>query len=239
MKKPLALIGCECSDAVTDAFQKIGFDARSCDLKPSENGRASHIVGDVVEAILSLPRWDFIGLHPDCSALAVSGNGTYAKGKEKYHVRLQSLTWTVGLYHLARSRSDHGYLENPRGILSSVGGLPPSQSIQPYDFGEDASKTTCLWSWGVPPLKGTSYHPGKYACPCGHTFEEDLGKYGCPNCEGEEGAARLIWGNQTASGQNKLAPGPNRKTDRARTYPGISDAFADQWGLFILNRFNS
>jgi hypothetical protein len=64
----------------------------------------------------------------------------------------------------------------------------------------------------------------------GYRFDLSLGKYGCPNCCGDSGAARQVWGNQTGSGQNRLGPSPDRWKIRSATYPGIAEAFADQWG---------
>jgi hypothetical protein len=61
-------------------------------------------------------------------------------------------------------------------------------------------------------------------------FEYALGKYGCPNCGGANGAARPIWGNQTPGGQNKLGPSKDRWKLRSKTYQGIADAMAEQWG---------
>lgn len=230
------MIGCECSGIVRDALRAIGIDAWSCDLKPCEKGSPYHIQGDVMEAIKSREQWSMIGLHPECTCMTVSGNHVYALGKPRHHERVAAVEWTVALWDLARSRSAHGYLENPMGVLPTMGGMKGYQQIQPYDFGEDASKNTCLWLWGLPPLQPTKYHPGQYACKCGYRFEEILGAYGCANCEGDSGPAKLVWGNQTASGQNRLAPGPNRKADRSRTYPGIAQAFADQWGRLVLKK---
>jgi hypothetical protein len=64
---------------------------------------------------------------------------------------------------------------------------------------------------------------------CGSELPEGVGKYGCPNCNGEK-AARPRWGNQTDSGQNKLAPSADRWKKRSETFSGIADAMASQWG---------
>jgi hypothetical protein len=93
-------------------------------------------------------------------------------------------------------------IENPVGILSRVW-RRPDQTIQPWQFGHNASKATCLWLKGLPPLEPTDVLPGGRS-------------------------ARR--GNQTASGQNNLSPGPERWKIRAQTYQGIADAMAAQWG---------
>ena len=225
-----ALIGCECSGTVRDAFRRESIPTWSCDIKPCEKGSKYHLQGDIISAVLSAPQWDFIGLHPDCTALTVAGNHVYAEGKPKWGVRLQAVEWTVELFNLAKSKAKCGYLENPMGVLSTLGGMPKPQIIQPYNFGENASKKTCLWIWGLPQLKNTIYYPGQHACSCGHRSEELEGITTCPDCGKKK---KLIWGNQTPSGQNKLSPSPNRKADRSRTYPGIADAMAQQWGEIL------
>jgi len=97
-------------------------------------------------------------------------------------------------------------IENPIGIMSTLF-RKPDQIIQPWQFGDDASKATCLWLRGLPLLK-----PTKIIAP------------------------RLVngrprWGNQTDSGQNKLPPSTDRATLRSITYPGIAAAMADQWSV--------
>ena len=99
--------------------------------------------------------------------------------------------------------------------------------IQPYDFGEDASKATCLWLKGLPKLQPTKHVQGRLVC-CGMVLPEGAGKYGCPNCCGEH-SAKERWGNQTDSGQNKISPSKDRWKIRSTTYLGIAQAMTDQW----------
>jgi hypothetical protein len=95
-------------------------------------------------------------------------------------------------------------LENPVGVLSSQSKLgPATQHIQPYQFGHAESKKTGLWLRDLPPLVPTNI----------------LDKPACG-----------YWENQTASGQNKLPPSPERQKLRSRTYTGIAQAMAAQWG---------
>lgn len=91
-------------------------------------------------------------------------------------------------------------LENPVSVISSRI-RRPDQIIQPYQFGHPESKKTCLWLKGLPPLTPT-----------------------------DELRHRGQWENQTPSGQNKLGPSPDRWKIRSKTYPGIANAMADQWG---------
>ena len=188
-----ALIGCECSGVVRDAFRAIGIDAWSCDLKPCEKGSEFHIEGDVVEAIGSR-EWDFIGLHPDCTKLAVSGNRWYGFGTPGYNARCGSIIWTRSLWKLATSQCDHVYLENPVGVLSNVEEMPKPFYIQPWQFGHGETKKTGLWLHGLPKLIPTNVVQGR---------------------------EQRVW---------RMGPGENRKTERSRTYQGIADAMAEQWG---------
>jgi hypothetical protein len=115
-------------------------------------------------------------------------------------------------------------IENPVGVLSAYLGKP--QVIQPYRFGDDASKATCLWLKGLAPLRPTAFVEPRWVC-CGIHLSEEVGRYGCPNCHGEK-KPRPRWGNQTDSGQNKLTPSDDRWKERSRTYPGIAAALAQQ-----------
>lgn len=99
-------------------------------------------------------------------------------------------------------------IENPVGYMSSYF-RKPDQYIQPYEFGDDASKKTGLWLRGLPKLVPTERVDGRIV-------------------NGKE-----RWANQTDSGQNRLAPGPERAKDRSVTYPGIADAIVDQWGRLL------
>lgn len=104
--------------------------------------------------------------------------------------------------------------ENPIGCLSTRY-RKPDQIIQPWQFGDDASKATCLW---LKNLKRLTVDPS----------QRRLGRL----VEWPRGSGKMVerWSNQTDSGQNKLAPSENRAALRAETYPGIADAFAETWG---------
>jgi len=198
------LIGCEYSGVVREAFRKKGHRVYSCDLLPADDNSEWHIQNDVVKAINESFNWDLIILHPPCTALAVSGNAHYAPGKPKYSERLASLEWTISLWETAKEKAQMVALENPVGILSNYLGKP--STVQPYEFGHDASKKTCLWLHNLLPLSPTCYIKPRIV----------------------NGMKR--WGNQTDSGQNKLPPSDDRWKIRSTTYQGIADAMADQWG---------
>jgi hypothetical protein len=96
-------------------------------------------------------------------------------------------------------------IENPVSMISTWI-RKPEQIIQPWQFGHDASKKTCLWLQNLPPLRPTEIVEPRIV------------------------NGRKRWGNQTNSGQNRLSPSPDRWKIRSATYAGIAGAMADQWG---------
>lgn len=221
------LIACEFSGTVRDAFIAKGHDAVSCDLLPTEKP-GPHIQGDVLDVLED--GWDMMIAHPPCTYLCSSGlhwNKRVPGREEQTHEAMMFVFNLMGEGSIA-----HGIpkiaLENPIGRIGTAY-RKADQIIQPWQFGHDASKQTCLWLRGLPLLRPTKLIDPAYGCSCGHRFPLELGKYGCPNCGGD-GKARQIWGNQTPTGQNKLGPSPDRWALRSLTYPGIAEAMADQWG---------
>lgn len=200
------LIGCERSGVVRDAFRALGYDAVSCDLVDTES-EGPHIKGDVLLALDSRV-WDLFIVFPDCTFLCNSGihwnnRGRGWEGTEKAVKFVE---------RLMQSPVKRMALENPMGILSTRI-RKPDQRIQPYQFGADASKETCLWLKGLPPLVPT--------------------KYVAPRLVEYQGKLVKRWANQTDSGQNKLAPSEQRAMNRARTYDGIAAAMAAQWSRLL------
>lgn len=95
-------------------------------------------------------------------------------------------------------------IENPVSVISSRI-RKPDQIVQPWQFGHDASKTTCLWLKGLPTLTPTKMVEPRVI------------------------NGRKRWGNQTDSGQNRLGPSPDRWKIRSATFQGIAQAMAQQW----------
>lgn len=237
------LIACEASGVIRRAFAARGWNAWSCDLKPSEDNSPMHHQGDIFEYLTSfgtgypnskatLPFHAMIA-HPECRFLCSSGlhwlTPRYDKitrrikyGEEKRVAERTQKTadalnfaqrlWELNIPHIA--------LENSIGRLSIRIGKP-TQIIQPYQFGHDASKATALWLKNLPKLIPTQLIPGRRVPR--ETFN---------------GPNRFRWANQTDSGQNRLGPDKageegKRSADRARTYPGIAEAMADQWTFYF------
>lgn len=216
------LVACEFSGTVRAAFRARGFDAWSCDLLPADDNDPHHIQTDALTLLGN--GWHLLIAHPPCTDLAVSGARYFAQ-KRADGRQARALEFFRALADAPIKRRA---IENPIGICSTQY-RKPEQIIHPWQFGHAESKTTCLWLAGLPPLMPTKIMQQPYRCPCGHSFEAALGKYGCPNCAGENVAAPC-WENQTPSGQNKLPPSPDRWKLRAKTYQGIAEAMAQQWG---------
>lgn len=216
------LIGCEESQTVTMMFRKRGFNAFSNDLKDCSGGHAEfHLKMDVIEAIDLMP-WDFIGLHPVCTKMTLSGNRHYGVGKPRHQERIDSVEWTISLWEKATSKCNHVYMENPMGAMNGDPRLPKPQIIQPYYFGDEFQKTTCLWLHGLPPL----FHSPQDDLFSKKTHVDKGEMYVSPS-----GKVMPKWYAVTStSGGNEK----NREI-RSKTFPGIAKAMADQWGEFIKN----
>jgi len=150
------LIAMEYSGVSRKAFEKLSatnsfnWNVVSCDLLPADDGAANHIQGDALDVIKS-KHWDFILIHPPCTALAVSGNAWYGKGMVKNAARLEAIKWTTDLWELVCDYSDYAVMENPVGVLP----FKPTQYVQPYEFGHPESKKTGLWLHNLPKLQAT------------------------------------------------------------------------------------
>lgn len=140
------LIGCEFSGIVRDAFIRLGADAVSCDLLPSESAAGPHIQGDVRD-LLGAP-WDLAIFHPPCTHLAVSGARWW---KDKQVEQAEALEFVRVLLAAPIPRIA---LENPVSIISTAV-RPPDQIVQPWWFGHAETKATCLWLKGLPLLQKT------------------------------------------------------------------------------------
>jgi hypothetical protein len=232
------LIACEYSGRVRDAFTALGHDAMSCDLFPSD-APGKHYQGNVFD--LDLSEFDLMVAHPPCTFLTGAAEWAFVDtpmiqgklrnikkgtviGEARRQARVQALDFVKMLWD---APIDKICIENPVGVITkSLPEMGRPQYIQQYWFGEDASKKTGLWLKNLPQIKPTKMINGRMVC-CGETLTD---KYGCPNCEGY-GRIFHRWGNQTNSGQNKLAPSADRWKIRSTTPQGIADAMAVQWGI--------
>lgn len=227
------LITHEASATVRDAFRARGHDAWSCDLRACERDDSWHIRGDAIAAIRR-GGWDLVIMHCDCTYLCSSGQHWVKRGRIEADGRPRAAHVEEAVQHVydcwdacEEAGVEHRVLESSIGILSTRW-RKPDQIIQPNQYGADASKGTCFWLRRLPRLKPTLFVEPRLVCSgCRKVFE--YGQHKCPHCLSERFKPR--WANQTNSGQNKLPPGdPNRWMDHARTYPGVADAMAEQWG---------
>lgn len=139
------LIACEFSGIVREAFRALGHEAYSCDILPTEDN-GFHIQDDVRRIIND--DWDIMIAHPPCTHLAVSG-ARWFKGKEKE--QQEALDF---VRFLLDAPIEKICLENPISIISTHI-RKPDQIIQPWQYGHEETKSTCLWLKGLPRLVPT------------------------------------------------------------------------------------
>jgi hypothetical protein len=169
------------------------------------------------------PNWDLMVAHPPCTYLTCSAEWAYNDPDFErypgvgYHQKIKAETLAGEARRHAREEAKNFFLalrnapiqqiaiENPIGCLSKL--EKPTQIIQPWMFGDDASKSTCLWLKGLIPLKSTNVVPPRMV------------------------GTRPRWANQCDNGQNKLSPSNDRWKIRSKTYQGIADAIGEQWGM--------
>lgn len=213
------LIACEESQAITKEFRRLGHDAFSCDLLPCSGGHPEwHFqtsVFDIIDA-----DWDLMIAHPPCTFMAGSSVQWLSHPEDrhlpyeerrphpKYPNRRQDLADSVefvkALYNAPIPRVA---IENPVGLLSSLW-MKPTQIVQPYHFGDEATKTTCLWMKNLPLLEHTNV-VGKGERT---TFAS--------------GKSHPAW---YAEALSKAKTKEERQTLRSKTFPGMARAIAEQW----------
>jgi hypothetical protein len=200
------LVACEYSGTVRDAFISMGHEAMSCDLLPTDVP-GPHYQGDVFDIINQ--GWDMMIAHPPCTYLCVSGLHWNKRVEGRDAKTDEALEFVKKLLDAPIQRIA---LENPVGCISKRI-RKPEQIIQPYEYGDDAAKKTCLWLKNLPKLRPTDRVRGrKVKTPSGKIVER--------------------WSNQCDNfGQDKTPPSPDRWKIRSKTWQGIADAMASQWGI--------
>ena len=187
------LIACEFSGVVREAFRAKGCDAWSCDLLPTDIP-GNHIQGDVEKYLAD--DWNLMIAHPPCTHLAVSGAKWW---KNKQSQQEEALDF---VRMLLDAPIDRIALENPVGKISTAI-RKPDQIVQPWMFGDEATKTTCLWLKNLPLLTPTHI----------------VGK----------GTRHVTKGGNSLPTWYNLPPSPDRWKLRSITFPGFAKAMADQW----------
>lgn len=194
------LVACEFSGVVRDAFAARGHDAWSCDLLPSERG-GQHIQRDVLEALHGA--WDLMIAHPPCTYLSYAGLRWFKTQPDRYRLRDEAMQFFMRLFNAQIPRV---CVENPRGFPCRLF-RKPDQVIHPYYFGDTEQKATCLWLRGLPKLQDTiiQFPP-------------------LPKWVNSKGKA-IHWTDSIVKSKD-----PDFKKTRSRTFQGIADAMAEQWG---------
>ena len=199
------LVACEYSGVVREAFRKLGYDAYSCDLIPTDIPSPFHIQDDVLRHLNE--GWDLMIAHPPCTYLCVTGARWLHDTRQKFANRKQqqeeAIAFVKALWNAPIKRI---CIENPVGVLSSQWKLP-DQIVQPYYFGETASKATCFWLKNLPGLK-----PTKLVKP--------------EMVELNNGKRFSLWYYKTSKKCSE------RAKIRSKTFQGIADAMAAQWGNY-------
>ena len=193
------LVACEYSGIVRDAFTSKGHDAWSCDILPTESP-GNHFQGDILEHLDK--GWDLMIAHPPCTHLAVSGARWFAEGRKPWSLQIEALDFVRKLLNAPINKIA---LENPVSVISTKI-RKPNQIIQPFEYGHDVSKKTCLWLKNLPKLK-----PTKIVKP--DIIEKNGYKM-----------SRHHW-------ETFKLPSKIRGKVRSKFYTGIANAMADQWGV--------
>ena len=219
------LVACEESQAVTKQFRALGHEAYSCDILPCSGGKPEwHIQGDALEVAYDESReWDLMIAHPPCTYLAVSGarwlyNKDGTKNEDRWNNRYEALGFVQALLN---APIPYIALENPVSVISSEI-RKPDQIVQPYQFGDEASKKTCLWTKNLPQLENTNL-VGR------GEMKEWIDKNGKTKRQAK-------WYYDALS----TAKSPEeRRTLRSKTFNGMAKAMAEQWSEYIVQDYNS
>ena len=223
------LVACEESQTVCKAFRTRGHEAYSADiLEPSGGHPEWHILGDVLPLINGrckfrtmdgteheiAGRWDMLIAFPPCTFLTVTGNRWFNVEKygEKAIRRIQNRVDALEFFmKFASADCERIAIENPVGIVSTHW-RKPDQIIQPYQFGHKARKKTCLWLKGIDLLKPTKI------VDCGEILPGGYSVGACANYARDENGKIIPWND------------PRTARARSKTFPGVGNAMASQWG---------
>lgn len=232
MEQLKVLVACEESQRVCKSFRKRGHIAYSCDILPCSGECPEwHIKGDCLPLlngdcvfktsdgiIHTVDKWDLIIAHPPCTYLTIAGNRWFdiEKYGDKAKKRLKDRESAIEFFmRFTEADCEHIAIENPIGCISTFY-KKPDQVIQPYQFGDGARKATCLWLKNLPKLQPTKLvNPGvilKGGYSSGASADYAI----------DENGKILSWND------------PRTAIIRSKTFPGIAEAFGEQWGNFVV-----
>lgn len=204
------LVACEYSGIVRDAFASRGHYAMSCDLLPTER-QGLHYRGNVMDIINN--DWDLMIAHPPCTYISYAGIRWW-NDPGRCEKRLEALDFFRRLWEAPIPKI---CIENPRGCASPTI-AKYSQVINPYYFGDEASKPTWLWLKNLPQLihskQPTMFEQQTHVSKGEFVFH--VTKSG--KLKGDAKWTYSLWGSD------------ERGSIRSKTFPGIATAMAEQWG---------
>lgn len=241
------LVACEESQAVCKAFRERGHEAYSCDIQDCSGGHPEwHIKGDVLGILnptkeryfkynfylsdttgISFEtmdgtyhqfagKWDLIIAHPPCTYLTVAANKLYNVEKygEKAKARLEKREEAIDFFMaFVNADCDKKAIENPIGVISTRY-QKPTQIIQPYEYGHSVRKATCLWLYNLPKLQPTN-----------------VVEYETIHSKGASGGySGNSWVVKDENGKILSYNDPRVAKARSKTFSGIAQAMAEQWG---------
>lgn len=214
------LLACECSNTVSKEFRKLGHYVLSCDLQANDEDQTNHYQGSVFDVLND--GWDMMIGHPPCTYLSNAGIGWF--NEEKYGEkavkrkanRTEAMDFFIKLYNAPIKKI---CLENPVGYLNSVF-RKPDQIIQPYFFGDEHRKTTCLWLKNLPKL---------IYCKQDNLFETKTLVEPKVMAVQYRKPSKYYKGGEEKKRYYTDAYSRNAKV-RSKTFEGIAKAMAEQWG---------
>lgn len=222
------LVACEESQEVCKAFRAVGHEAYSCDIQKCSGGHPEwHILGDVVPLLNGNVKtvtmggvnvdidgqWDLIIAHPPCTYLTISGNAWFDtnkfgdKARKRYRDRYSAIVFFM---QMVLASAPKIAVENPVGIMNTAY-RKADQIIQPYEYGHPVRKATCLWLKGLPHLRPTNIVSTK-------EDEHGFSIGGALRYARDDNGRILAWND------------PRTAKERSKTFQGIAQAMAEQWG---------
>jgi len=207
------LVACEESQAVTIELRKLGHEAYSCDILDESGGYPEwHIKGDAIKEAYSGKYGVLIGF-PPCTYLTVTGNrwNNIERYGDKARQRLKDRELGAEFFmKLVNAPIKKIAIENPIGLMSTRY-RKPDQIIHPWMFGDEFSKSTCLWLKNLPLL----YHNDKP-----NLFDSEVTHVGKGEFVTFDSGKRMAKWYAEARGDGHT---------RSKTFPGIAKAMAEQW----------
>lgn len=221
------LVGCEESQAVCKAFRARGFNAFSCDEQECSGGHPEwHIVADILTvikggtfitqsgAIVTINKWHAGIFFPPCTYLATCANRSFVNNPDRWKKRLDAMLF---VHALMNSEIQYTAIENPKGVISTHI-RKPDLYVHPYYFGDPEPKLTGLWLKNLPKIITTNVVSPEFVLYRHSKNKSGFSKYG------------------KIGGRNPSTNNPAAAKLRSRTYPGIAEAMAQQWGDYLLTQ---